>query len=69
VPHLYFHLQNDVITLDRDGIDVPDMEEARAEATATVAHILLDRDWNDGKIATGTTASLYGCGSLMTPTA
>ncbi len=47
----YFHIQNGSVTMDTDGIDLPDIEAARAEAVAIIADVLRDGEagdlWND----------------------
>jgi hypothetical protein len=52
MPRHYFHLQNGVTTLDREGVDVPDMAATRAEAVKTIGTMLcedpMDTFW-DGK--------------------
>ncbi len=45
----YFHLERDTVTLDRDGIDVPDIPTARAVAAERIATILREGALWDGK--------------------
>lgn len=40
MPRYYFHFQNGITVLDHDGVDVVDMDAARAEAVETIATIL-----------------------------
>jgi hypothetical protein len=48
----YFHLADDTVTLDRNGLDLPDIASARAVAAERIAEILREGDvgtlW-DGK--------------------
>ena len=44
MPRAYFHFQNGSTYLDRDGVDLPDLDSIQAEATSTVAAMLRDGD-------------------------
>ncbi len=43
----YFHIENGSAILDTDGIDLPDVEAARAEAVAVIADVLRDGEARD----------------------
>lgn len=40
MPRHYFHFQSSSTNLDHDGVDLPDIDAARAEAVETIATIL-----------------------------
>jgi hypothetical protein len=49
MPHFYFHLYNDEITLDDEGRDLPDVEAAR-EAAEEDARYMASESVRGGKL-------------------
>jgi hypothetical protein len=42
VPHYYFHLYNDTIAMDEEGLDLPDLEAARANGIKEAREMMLE---------------------------
>jgi len=42
VPHYYFHLYNDLIVVDEEGFDFPDLVAARASAIANIRGLIFE---------------------------
>ena len=42
MPHYYFHLYNDEVTMDDEGVELADAEAARAHALAEARHMAAD---------------------------
>ena len=65
----YFHFENGSIYLDRDGLDLSDVQAARSEAIATIAHILRDGDidslWTGKPLRMWVTNKPDGSGTVL----
>jgi len=42
MPHYYFHLYNDVVLMDEEGVDLPDLEAAHANGIKEAREMMLD---------------------------
>lgn len=42
MPHYFFHLHNDIISMDEEGVDLPDLEEARANGVREAREMMLE---------------------------
>lgn len=42
MPRYYFHLYNDVISMDEEGVDLPDLEAARANGIKEARAMMLE---------------------------
>jgi len=49
VPHFYFHLYNDVVSMDEEGGDFPDLAAARANGIKEARAVMLGTV-SDGRI-------------------
>jgi hypothetical protein len=69
MPLFYFHTENGTTTLDRDGVDLPDMITARDEAVGTIASILhdenLDSLWSGNPLRLWVTDQAAGLGKTL----
>jgi hypothetical protein len=51
MPHFFFHVRDrDDLTKDVEGVDLPDLEAARAEARASARDMLAERIDSDGTL-------------------
>ncbi len=69
MPRCYFHFQNGVTTLDRDGSDLPDMNAVRTEAVETIASALredaMDMLWRGQPLRLWVTDQPGGAGTTL----
>jgi hypothetical protein len=69
VPLRYFHFQNGHTSLDHDGVNLPDLAAARAEAVETIATILhedsVDTLWNGQPLRLWVTEGPGGTGKTL----
>lgn len=42
MPHYYFHLYNDIVSMDEEGVDLPDLEAARANGIREAREMMLE---------------------------
>jgi hypothetical protein len=42
MPRYFFHLYNDVISIDEEGVDLPDLEAARANGIKEAREMMLE---------------------------
>ena len=65
----FFHIENGSVIMDSDGIDLPDVESARAEAVALIADVLRDGEasdlWNDHPLRVWVTDEPNGAGKTL----
>ncbi len=65
----YFHFQNGVLTLDRNGVDLPDMTAVRTEAVETIASALredaMEMLWNGDPLRLWVTDEPNGAGKTL----
>ena len=53
MPRFYFHTEDGRRLLDREGVDLPDLDAARRQAVRALGEILKDRSdefWADGAL-------------------
>ena len=50
MPRFYFNLYNDVTALDEDGVDLPDVAAARAEALRSVRGLAAAQVMEQGRL-------------------
>ena len=43
MPRFYFHIYNDIVTLDEEGLELPDREAAREQAIFAGRELLCDQ--------------------------
>ena len=43
MPRFYFNLFNDMVTLDKEGVELPDLAAAKAQARTGAAQIIAER--------------------------
>ncbi|HET9639725.1 MAG TPA: hypothetical protein VFP12_11000 [Allosphingosinicella sp.] len=42
MPRYFFHLYNDIVTMDEEGLDLPDLEAARANGIKEAREMMLE---------------------------
>ncbi|HYI40392.1 MAG TPA: hypothetical protein VE053_08750 [Allosphingosinicella sp.] len=42
MPHYFFHLYNDIVTMDEEGVDLPDLEAAHANGIREAREMMLE---------------------------
>lgn len=42
MPHYYFHLYNDTVSMDEEGVDLPDLEAARANGIKEAREMMME---------------------------
>jgi hypothetical protein len=69
LPHLYFHSENGVISLDHEGVDLPDMAAVRADAAGSIGAMLcednMDTLWDGKPLRVWVTEGPGGAGQTL----
>ena len=42
MPHYFFHLYNDIVAMDEEGVDLPDLEAARANGIREAREMMVE---------------------------
>jgi hypothetical protein len=50
MPRFYFHLYNDLVAMDEEGLELPDLAAARETAKANIRDIMAELVKEDGRV-------------------